>query len=229
MAAVAELLRRSREDAVLTQDELAGRAGLASSTISAYESGWRTPPLDALDQLFAALGRQLRFLAEPVGADLDAQIDTALAVPLSARLDRHAGSLPFLVERLVGVPYVIEGAFAAFLQGAPVPVQAMDIVVAERDLGALAAALARLRARRWSRWWRQWDAELTDPRHEGVPRWMTIDGELRLRVAEELPAGIEVRVGDYRVRVRPVTEIEVDDPAVQRILARLKQRLGSTT
>ena len=224
---VAELLRRTREDAVLTQVQLAERAGVARSTVSAYESGRQSPSLAALDRLFGALGRQLRVETEPIAADLDARIDAALALPLPARLDRHAGSLPFLVERLATVPYVIEGPFAAFLQGAPLPVKAMEVVVAERELGVLAGALERIHARRWSRRWRQWGFEVIDPRHDGEPRWMTIDGEVRLRVVDELPDAIEVRVGEHRVNVRPLIEIEADDPAVQRILVRCMQRLRS--
>jgi transcriptional regulator with XRE-family HTH domain len=224
---VAELLRRTREDAVLTQVQLAERAGVASSTVSAYESGRQAPSLGALDRLFAALGRQLWIDAEPIAADVDAKIDAALALPLPARLDRYASSLPFLIERLAGVPYVIEGAAAAFLQGAPVPVPAMEIVMLEPDLGALCAALERIRARRWSRRWRQWGFEVIDPRHDGEPRWKTIDGELRLRVAAELPAAVGLPVGEHRVNVRPLLEIEAGDPAIQRILVRLRQRLGS--
>ena len=52
-------------------------------------------------------------------------------------------------------------------------------------------------------------------------------GEVRLRVADELPTAIDITVGAHRMAVRPLVEIEAEDPAVQRILARLRQRLGS--
>lgn len=57
---VATVLRDSRRDANLSQAELAARAGTSQATISAYESGAKTPSLSTLTRLLAATGRQLR-------------------------------------------------------------------------------------------------------------------------------------------------------------------------
>jgi len=216
-----------REEAVLTQVQLARRAGVARSTVAAFESGKHAPSLAAIDQLLAALGRQLRLDAEPMAADLDAEIDAAMTVPLGERVERHAGWVPDLLAQLAGVPFVAEGSVAAFVQGAPLPVAALEIVMADGDLDALYRVLERTRARRWNDRWRDWGYDPIDPRRDGVRRWMTMCGEVRLRVADELPTAIDMTVGAHRVAVRPLVEIEAEDPAVQRILARLRQRLGS--
>jgi transcriptional regulator with XRE-family HTH domain len=155
VTAATALLRQVRDDAALTQTELAHRAGVAPSTVSAYESGLRTPSLAAIDRLLAAVGKQLHLVAEPLAADLDAAIDAAQATPVPQRLERNAGSLDRIIKRLTSVPFVIEGALAALLQGAPVPVDALEIVVKQADLELLAKALTKMYARRWSNKWRQ--------------------------------------------------------------------------
>ena len=98
---------------MLTQVQLARRAGVARSTVAAFESGKHAPSLAAIDQLLAALGRQLRLDAEPMAADLDAEIDAAMTVPLGERVERHAGWVPDLLAQLAGVPFVAEGSVAA--------------------------------------------------------------------------------------------------------------------
>lgn len=227
VAAAAELLRQVRDEVGVTQLWLAERAGVAPSTVAAYESGRHAPSLAGLDRIFAALGRQLRFEADPIDADVDARIDAALALPLLDRFRHTALILPWFLDDLAGVPFVVEGAFAAFVQGAPIPVEAMEIVMVDADLDALGAALTRARAARWSPRWRQWGYEEVDPRVESMPRWRTNWGEVRLRVVEALPVAIEVTVGEHRLAVRPLVEIEVTDRNVQRLLVRLRQRLGS--
>lgn len=53
------LLRRARAGAGLSQAELAARAGVTQSVISAYESGHRQPALPTLAALIAAAGSEL--------------------------------------------------------------------------------------------------------------------------------------------------------------------------
>jgi predicted nucleotidyltransferase/DNA-binding XRE family transcriptional regulator len=55
----AALLRRARLAAGLTQTELARRAGVTQSVISAYESGRREPALSTLARLVEAAGARL--------------------------------------------------------------------------------------------------------------------------------------------------------------------------
>jgi transcriptional regulator with XRE-family HTH domain len=59
-ALAGDLLRLARAKAGLTQAQLAGRAGVAQSLISAYENGHRQPTLPTLKRLLAAAGLELR-------------------------------------------------------------------------------------------------------------------------------------------------------------------------
>lgn len=53
------LIRESRRRAHLSQNDLALRAGVAQSAVSAYESGRRTPTLATLERLLAGAGHRL--------------------------------------------------------------------------------------------------------------------------------------------------------------------------
>jgi len=55
----AALLRRARRSASLSQSDVARRAHVAQSVISAYESGRREPALSTLERLIAATGHRL--------------------------------------------------------------------------------------------------------------------------------------------------------------------------
>ena len=55
----AELLRAARQRSRLSQPDLARRAGVAQSVISAYESGRREPSLPTLRRLIEATGHDL--------------------------------------------------------------------------------------------------------------------------------------------------------------------------
>jgi uncharacterized protein len=61
----AGLLREVRSRAGLSQRELARRAGVTQSVISAYESGHRQPSLPTVAKLIRAAGHELRITAEP--------------------------------------------------------------------------------------------------------------------------------------------------------------------
>src|SRR2546423_2026833 len=77
-AAAAALLQLARLKAALTQRELAERAGVPPTMISAYERGKRQPTLETLLRLLRAAGFDLRMQLAPyethddVLADLDA-------------------------------------------------------------------------------------------------------------------------------------------------------------
>lgn len=61
----ATVLREARQRSGLSQAELARRAGVAQSVISAYESGRRQPALPMLARLIEAAGLELRLAVEP--------------------------------------------------------------------------------------------------------------------------------------------------------------------
>ena len=55
----ARLVRQARRAAGLTQTELANRAGVAQSVVSAYEHGHREPGVASLNRLLRAAGYRL--------------------------------------------------------------------------------------------------------------------------------------------------------------------------
>ncbi|HEY6746335.1 MAG TPA: helix-turn-helix transcriptional regulator, partial [Mycobacteriales bacterium] len=59
------VLRAARKAAGLTQAELARRAGVTQSVISAYEAGRREPSVATLSRLVDAAGATLRLHVEP--------------------------------------------------------------------------------------------------------------------------------------------------------------------
>lgn len=84
MTRSADLLRRARTEARLTQTELAARAGVAQPVISAYESGRREPSLPMLTKLVEATGHRMRIQLLPA-PDVRPLPDTRLG----RRLRRH--------------------------------------------------------------------------------------------------------------------------------------------
>ncbi|GJM38418.1 MAG: hypothetical protein DHS20C19_17850 [Acidimicrobiales bacterium] len=72
--AAASVLKTARERSRLSQNELAKRAGVAQSVISAYESGRREPSVRTLARLVEATGHDLAI-------DVVARPDRALGLP----------------------------------------------------------------------------------------------------------------------------------------------------
>jgi transcriptional regulator with XRE-family HTH domain len=99
-----ELIRDIRRRSGLRQAELARRAGLPRSVVSAYEHGHRQPGVDALARLAAAAGMELRLgSAAPVdpvraGRILSQVLDLAESLPA-----RRRGALEYpSLRRLAG-------------------------------------------------------------------------------------------------------------------------------
>ena len=89
------MIRQARRRACLSQTELARRAGVAQSVISAYESGRREPGLPTLTKLIEATGHHL-------GIGLLPASSTPLGLPdtrLSRRLRRHRHAVIDLADR----------------------------------------------------------------------------------------------------------------------------------
>lgn len=59
------LIKVARRDAGLSQRELAKRAGTSQATLSAYESGMKSPSLDTLARIIRAGGQDLRIQVVP--------------------------------------------------------------------------------------------------------------------------------------------------------------------
>ncbi|HZW43043.1 MAG TPA: helix-turn-helix domain-containing protein [Dermatophilaceae bacterium] len=78
------LIRESRQRAGLSQTELAGRAKVTQSVVSAYESGGRQPSLPTLQRLVAASGLELELRVRRPSSAL-----SRLRGPLGRRVRRH--------------------------------------------------------------------------------------------------------------------------------------------
>ena len=89
------MLREARRRARLSQTDLARRAGVAQSVISAYESDRREPGLAMLSKLIEATGHQLTINLEPLPGRRLGLPDT----PLGRRLRRHRRAVASLAER----------------------------------------------------------------------------------------------------------------------------------
>src|SRR5262249_23653954 len=69
------LLRLERESARLTQEQLADRIGMKRQQLARFEAGRHPSSTKQIEDLFAALGLQIRMVAEPTDRHLDARID----------------------------------------------------------------------------------------------------------------------------------------------------------
>src|SRR5580704_17089840 len=82
------LLRRARTEAGMTQAELAARAGVTQSVISAYEAGHRQPALPTLAALIDAAGYELAVDVRPQPRRL-----SQLSGPIGQRVRRRRKAL----------------------------------------------------------------------------------------------------------------------------------------
>lgn len=219
-------LRRSRERHGLTQRKLAALAGVTQGAVARIERGDRTASAPMLARLFAAMGEQLTVGVEPLDADLDAALDALAATPLDERIaDTEVGSVR---DRLTGIPYVFAGATAALLQGAPVPVTAVDVALRWADADAFTHWLSHNYGQRWHSAWETYGFLPLDPRLPGEHRWRTAWGTIAARFGEELPASITVRVAGRDHAVVPLIEVEIDGGRAADLLARYRVRRATS-
>jgi hypothetical protein len=94
--AAGEVLRQARLRAGLSQTDLARRAHVAQSVISAYESGHREPGLATLARLVAATGQRLTVGVEPAEGEMVRGIPDSR---LGRRLRRHRAALIAAADR----------------------------------------------------------------------------------------------------------------------------------
>jgi transcriptional regulator with XRE-family HTH domain len=90
MSESADLLRRARARAGLTQRELARRTGVAQPLISAYEKGRRQPGADMLLRLLRATGHEVALTStveasREAAAKLEQVAALAMALPVRDR------------------------------------------------------------------------------------------------------------------------------------------------
>lgn len=89
------MIRQARVRARLSQTDLARRAGVAQSVISAYESDQREPGIRTFSKLIEATGHELAVELVPAPRNRLGLPDT----PLGRRLRRHRRAVITLAER----------------------------------------------------------------------------------------------------------------------------------
>ena len=226
---LARLLRCLRDSHGLTQRELAYFSGIDQRRISSYERGRRTVPLAHADRLLAGMGLQLRLETEELWADVDAKIDKLAATPLSDRLAEGRVRIISILDWFADVDPIVDGRAAALLQGAPIPVDWLELCVRRDQLDALAELMRTKPPGRWCEAKGWWTDAGTDPREPGPMRWHNYLGEFRLTVVDVEPPAIAVVItdaerGEMSLRVRPLSDVEVGDPETARLLARVRAR-----
>lgn len=97
-ASAATLIREARVRAGLTQADLAARASVTQSVVSAYENGRREPSFDTLRRLVAATGQHLESRIVPDGGSRMRDVVRAAA----PELKRQLGELGAADLRLFG-------------------------------------------------------------------------------------------------------------------------------
>jgi uncharacterized protein len=137
LAMAGTLLRKARKRAGLSQVDLAARAGVTQSVISAYESGQRQPSLPALARLVGAAGFDLTLsLRRPPGRL------RRLSGPLGRRVRRHRQDL---VAAAAGYGVSNLRVFGSVARGEDQPASDVDLL-ADFPPGLSLFGLGRLEA-----------------------------------------------------------------------------------
>lgn len=87
------LIKLSRRDTGLSQRELARRAGTSQATLSAYESGKKSPSLDTLVRVLRAAGQDLRIELVPYDDHDEAMAAYEASLPERTRKARRKREL----------------------------------------------------------------------------------------------------------------------------------------
>ncbi|MEV4118975.1 helix-turn-helix transcriptional regulator [Micromonospora sp. NPDC049645] len=215
-------IRQQRQSRELSQCELAELAGISQATVARIEGGDRAPSIAVLERVLAAMDVQLVIGVEPLDAHLDARIDDLAAQPIAERIDGLG--LDELLDRLPDVPQVLTGSTAALLQGAPVPVDALEIALRWRDAKPFTRWLEANYGQRWNARWGEFGGVWLEPEEPGEHRWSTRYGEIRATMCDELPETVEVRHGGRSYQVVPLVELELREPRAAELLRRYRNR-----
>ncbi|MEV4760850.1 helix-turn-helix transcriptional regulator [Micromonospora sp. NPDC049559] len=134
--------------------------------------------------------------------------------------------LDVLLRRAPELAYLIDGELAAALQRVPLRPTRIEVAVAGDDLPALADWIESIpNCLRWVERWRDFSGYDRSPLRPGPLRWMTPFGELRARLLPRLPPAVVVTTADgHGVPVRPLVEVQREDPHIARVIARAAAR-----
>jgi transcriptional regulator with XRE-family HTH domain len=220
-ATIGLLVQNERARQRLSQARLAELVGTSQQWLSRLERGTAAPTTVVVERVLAALGLQPRIEVDPLGADLDPEIDRHLAMSEDERVARvEAYGRRF--DQLAELPYVLSGRLAAFVQGAPVAVRCLDLVVAEAEQDRIVGWLESIPCQRWNERWLDWGYDPVDPRRPGPLRWRVGNDEIRLEIYPARPVALTVHIGQRELRVRPLWELERELPDLGRLMRRVR-------
>ncbi|MCO6008660.1 helix-turn-helix domain-containing protein [Actinoallomurus purpureus] len=247
------LIHSGRLERRWSLQDLATASGVSVATISLVERARVGVTLAMVEKILGAMGLALHLEAEPMWAGIDTAISDTAGRPLADRMADWKIELTSFVSWFAQFPcpYMADGLMAAALQGAPVPVTAFQIAVADDDdtLDELIFLLNDMKAQQWMAKWADWVGYSNDPRDsETQPaRYRCIHGELHVRLVKSLSPTLWVQLdqlptGDYpprsrlreipvlsevRLPVAPLTEIETEGRHARRILVRMRARTSA--
>jgi predicted nucleotidyltransferase/DNA-binding XRE family transcriptional regulator len=112
MANVPTTLLHARNDAQLSQTELAGLAGTSQPALARYETGAALPTLPTLERLLAACGRQMRIDAPPITEPMQATSIRGQLGPHAEKLRRRRRALFEAAQRHGVVKLRVFGSLA---------------------------------------------------------------------------------------------------------------------
>jgi predicted nucleotidyltransferase/DNA-binding XRE family transcriptional regulator len=163
------ILRRARRRAGLTQVELAAKAGMTQSVISAYESGRRQPSLPTLEALVEAAGFDLT-----IGLRRSSDRRGQLTGPLGQRVRRHRAALVAAAQTHGVSNLRVFGSVARGEEGPGSDIDLLADLPAEMGLFGLGRLRADLEA-------------IIEARVDLIPA-SDLKPDVRTRIAEELIA-----------------------------------------
>jgi len=224
---VRAVLQAARAEAGLDQRRLALAAGTARTTVVAYETGAQSPTVRQLERLLAACGLRARVVLEPLSADLDQQLDEALAAGPPGAL----GALPRFAASLSAaqVRWALDGRSAVAVQGLPLPHQELAVALVDDEVSRL-----WLRTQ-WAKGWDRHGFSVAPNWHEDPEHVRTYTrrpvytklGFLQVRFLEDLPVQVlSVQVDGQVVPVLPLAEVRQAHDALAELLDRHEQRLA---
>lgn len=232
---VGDLIRAARYEAVISQGELAKRAGIAQSSLSELERGLRTPSLAMLRRVLAAADQQLKLSFEPADERIRRVADEVALLPPKRRpAVIHWSTL----HRIDELAHRVVGVAAAAVLGAPIEVARFDVAVADAEptfawlSRIMERFIGRLRVPDWT-YGRNVSLEPGRMRELISAECPTGEFEVstfgatayaRLRPPDEVAVHTTVETEFGAIPVQPVHEIEATDRKAARILALLRER-----
>lgn len=218
------MFQNERAQRQISQARAAERLGATQQWVSQIERGAVAITTEVIERLFAIFDLRVIMDVEPVGSDLDDEIDDVRALSDDDRVE-VVECFDRPLAQLTGFPWVLSGRLGAFVQGAPVRVVGLDVAVAEPDLNHVARAFEVYGGDRWNERLLDYYGAPAHPRLPGPMRWLFGGYELRLEVTDRLPPAITVAVAGRYLPVRPLADIEARFRDIARVMRRARTRV----